>query len=280
MLRQAFGDRRLYPEAEGDTFVVDGVEFVCDYRPGSTADRFFIVKSPRAIPGFRQLCGQFKGSTIVELGIAEGGSVALLALEAVPRRLVALDLEPNRLGALDEFVTQRDLGDVVRLHYGVDQADRTSVLAALDDLDGEPIDLAIDDASHQLGPTRSSFDAIFPRVRPGGLFIIEDWCADHLFRAAIVESLRSGTPEVKAQFQEALKAAPSDSKPPAPDPSERPLCDIAVQLLLARASFTQVIEEVTINEFGVAVRRGPADVDPDTFRLADLVHDHLGYLPS
>ena len=38
-----------------------------------------------------------------------------------------------------------------------------------------PLDLVMDDASH-LGPqTRASFETLFPRLRAGGLYIIEDW---------------------------------------------------------------------------------------------------------
>jgi hypothetical protein len=33
----------------------------------------------------------------------------------------------------------------------------------------------IDDASHIYEPTRASFETLFPYLRPGGLYIIEDW---------------------------------------------------------------------------------------------------------
>ena len=42
-------------------------------------------------------------------------------------------------------------------------------------MDGEPLDLVIDDASHLYGPTMASFEVLFPRLRPGGLYVIEDW---------------------------------------------------------------------------------------------------------
>ena len=37
------------------------------------------------------------------------------------------------------------------------------------------IDLVIDDASHVYEPTLASFETLFPHLRPGGLYIIEDW---------------------------------------------------------------------------------------------------------
>lgn len=37
------------------------------------------------------------------------------------------------------------------------------------------LDLVVDDASHMLSETLSSFEQFFPLLRPGGLYIIEDW---------------------------------------------------------------------------------------------------------
>ena len=36
----------------------------------------------------------------------------------------------------------------------------------------------IDDCSHQYEPTRESFEILFPLLRPGGWYIIEDWAWD------------------------------------------------------------------------------------------------------
>ena len=38
-----------------------------------------------------------------------------------------------------------------------------------------PPDLIIDDASHLYSETKTSFETLFPQLRPGGLYIIEDW---------------------------------------------------------------------------------------------------------
>ena len=57
------------------------------------------------------------------------------------------------------------------------------------ELGGRLIDLVIDDASHRLAETRSSFESLFPHVRPGGLFIIEDWRCDHTLADVIVEAI-------------------------------------------------------------------------------------------
>jgi len=36
---------------------------------------------------------------------------------------------------------------------------------------GEPIDLIVEDASHFYAETRAAFRALFPRLRPGGVYI-------------------------------------------------------------------------------------------------------------
>jgi hypothetical protein len=51
--------------------------------------------------------------------------------------------------------------------------DRLGALVA-DEFGDQPIDLVVDDAAHLLGPTRVSFTALFPHVRPGEVHVIED----------------------------------------------------------------------------------------------------------
>ena len=272
MLQEQFGSNRLYPPAEGDVFSVDGIEFVCDYASGSTAERFFIVKQAEHVRQYRALCARFHKGTIVELGIAEGGGTVLTALEAEPSRLVAIDVETQRLAALDAFIEARGLHDVVRPRYGVDQGDRTGLAQVIDEeLGGAPIDLVVDDASHQLALTRTSFETLFPRLRPGGVFAIEDWNADQVWRDAILDEIRAAPPEEKAKFL-------ASANQPQPAEVRRPLSDLAVELLLARASLGDAVASVTVSEYWMTVERGPADLDPTTFRVADLFNDHFGYL--
>ena len=61
-------------------FEVEDVEFVCRFAPGGTANRFFIVKPPTLIERYRTLAAsEWRSAKIFELGIAQGGSTALLA---------------------------------------------------------------------------------------------------------------------------------------------------------------------------------------------------------
>jgi len=51
-----------------------------------------------------------------------------------------------------------------------ERADLEKILAHAD-----TIDVVIDDCSHLAEPTRLAFDTLFPHVRPGGFYVVEDW---------------------------------------------------------------------------------------------------------
>ena len=265
----------------GDVYQFDGVEFVSQYARGSTAERFNIVKSISFIEYFVEFCRSFIGKSVFELGIAAGGSTALLALAAQPRKLVSIDLESQRVAALDEFATRRGLTDKMKFYYSVDQSNTEQLRTIVAEEFGEEgLDLVVDDASHHLEPTRASFEALFPYLKPGGVFTIEDWNADIEFRDALVDSVLNPTTPVQlehaARLRQAILAQRGQPSPP-PKPS---LCTLAVELLLACASSASVIAEVTVNKYWIVVRRGVAEVDPTTFRLADLYRDYFGFVPS
>src|SRR5450755_3549992 len=105
ILHEAFSKEAIDGILPGDTFSIGDVDFVCKYSPESTARRFFIVKSLALVERYREMClGPWRGGAIFELGIAEGGSTAFLALLAEPTKLIAVDLEPRPLLALAEFI--------------------------------------------------------------------------------------------------------------------------------------------------------------------------------
>lgn len=273
-------DAQLFESDADDKFSFDGVDFVCDYASGSTADRFFIVKNAPHVRQYIELCEQFSGGVFVELGIAEGGSAAMAALVAAPAKLIALDLEPVRLAALDDFITARNLQRSVRPHYGIDQADQARLGALVDEeLEGRPIDLVFDDASHVLEPTRRSFEVLFPRMRPGGLYVIEDWNTEYVWRHAMKEAFQQMSPEER--IEAFAKGASDGEREPVDgvDPSGRPMSDIAVEMMLLRALPVDMVASVSVNRFELRVERGPAELDPDDFRLDDHKADFFGYLP-
>lgn len=67
-----------------DRFRVGDVEFHCSARRGSTADRFYIRKDRALVEEYLDVLDDFPEANAVELGIAEGGSVALMAMVSPP----------------------------------------------------------------------------------------------------------------------------------------------------------------------------------------------------
>jgi hypothetical protein len=214
---------------------------------------------------------RFRGENLVELGIASGGSVALTALIAPPRKLVAFDLKPDRVQALDELIADRGLGERIRPHYGVDQADRTRLADIVEDEFGdEPLGLVVDDASHLLRETRASFETLFPRLRPGGLFVIEDWNHQYAANRNLVNALAEANPEFEAHYARSLAEAPP------PDP---PFARLLVELIVLQGESDEFVREVKIGPRWACVYRGSGELDPSAFRLADFISNDFGLLP-
>jgi predicted O-methyltransferase YrrM len=209
---------------------------------------------------------------VVEIGIHDGGSTALLDRLCVPEKLVAIELAPKPPARLVQYIDRAGAGERVRVHCGVDQGDRTRVAAIVEAEFAGPLDLVVDDASHLYAPTLASFETLFPRVRPGGLFIIEDWRWEHLYSDHIHAAAARASDEERQWIDATLRqAAEAGTVQP-------PLTKLVIALLVARASSGEAVEALSVNEHWIVAQRGPADLDPATFRVHDLFMDHFGLL--
>lgn len=130
---------------------------------------------------FFQLHSDFHPQTIFELGIWDGGSIAFWNECFGPDKHVAIDLQQRTNSAyFEKYVTARHLQERIRTYWGIDQNDASSLQGIVArDFPGGQIDLIFDDASHSYDATKSSFEALFPYVSPGGFYIIEDWAWAH-----------------------------------------------------------------------------------------------------
>jgi predicted O-methyltransferase YrrM len=250
----------------GHRWRVGTTEFEFGYEKRSTLDRFIVRKPANLVERYADLCLTLSGGAIVELGIAAGGSTALLTLLAQPKKIVAFELDAEPVAALSALIESRQLGTSVRPYYGVDQSDRPRLREILDrEFADEPIDLVIDDASHLYVETKASFEELFPRLRPGGLFIIEDWASDHARRKHVAAAWGDNSATVSAervkQFAQALAEREQGRGP-------YPLHRLAVELIQVCRN-GDAIDEVGVDSDWVTVRRGPAELDPSTFRIAD-----------
>ena len=186
---RGFESHRLHPMTsiqwlDDETARIDDVEFVCTARRiSSTPDRFFLAKRPDLVSRYARFLEDHNPSTMIELGVLQGGSTAFAALAHHPSKLMAFERSPERVEALDTLLERKALTSTVRVHYGIDQADRSTLhdhLTAEGIGTRQTIDLVVDDASHLVEPTRASFETLFPFLRPGGIYIVEDWAWAHV----------------------------------------------------------------------------------------------------
>ena len=99
---------------------------------------------------------------VLEIGVFKGASLRMWR-DYFPRAAVhGFDLSPPIFNAEPR----------IALHQG-DQANRRSLNALLAET-GPDFDLIIDDGGHTMEQQQVSFAFLFPLLRPGGLYIIED----------------------------------------------------------------------------------------------------------
>jgi hypothetical protein len=108
----------------------------------------------------------FAPKAIVEIGVHLGESTKIIATAYPDAKIVALDLNLKEI----------DFTAFPKITYL--QADQ-GIRSRLDEIAREHfpdgIDLVIDDASHIGFLSWASFRALFPHVRSGGIYVIEDW---------------------------------------------------------------------------------------------------------
>jgi hypothetical protein len=126
----------------------------------------------------------------------------------------------------------------VTVEWGVDQADTARLVGFVGSTLTGPLDLVIDDASHRYEPTRASFEALFPLIRPGGFYLIEDWAWAHW-------------PTLHAAFAGLI-----------------PLTRLVTECIEATGNEQSGVAGVTVAQGFAAIERGP---DPlrDDWTLAD-----------
>jgi predicted O-methyltransferase YrrM len=161
----------------GATFKTAPVEVFVDRGGIKMGEADFLVAKPRhMVERYAALIEELRPERILELGSFQGGSTAMLLELARPKRLVSVDRLSMRKGLVERHAAGRGFEEVVRIHGNVDQADRQRLAEiATNDFDDGPLDLIIDDCSHEYEPSRASFNELFPRLRPGGIYVLEDW---------------------------------------------------------------------------------------------------------
>ena len=103
---------------------------------------------------------------LLELGIRDGGSLYMWRDFFHHGRIAGLDIEA---------VTLDDPSGRITTYTG-EQQDKTLLSRIADDTAPEGFDVIVDDCSHIAALSRVSFDHLFyNHLRPGGIYVIEDW---------------------------------------------------------------------------------------------------------
>ncbi len=106
---------------------------------------------------------QEQALSLLEIGVGWGGSLYTWAEYFPNSRITGIDSRTKR----KEFENQQ-----IKIFIG-DQAD-PDFLKSVNDQRG-PFDVVIDDGGHMMHQQTTSLEALFPLLKDGGYYIIEDW---------------------------------------------------------------------------------------------------------
>ena len=117
------------------------------------------------LPIYEQVLSPYVGRpvTLVEIGVAQGGSLQLWRKYLGPAsRIIGVDLMPDaaRYAEPGIEVLIGDQGDKDFLQRVLERAGH--------------VDIVIDDGSHQVAHQRLALETFFPRLNEGGVFVCED----------------------------------------------------------------------------------------------------------
>jgi hypothetical protein len=122
-----------------------------------------IDKWSHYFPIYEKHFAKFVGRPVrlLEIGVGHGGSLQMWKAYFGPKaQIMGFDIDQR---------CQEYQEDQITIYTG-DQSngDQLGIIAF------EQLDIVIDDGSHKSEDQRASFEALWPRVKPGGIYLIED----------------------------------------------------------------------------------------------------------
>lgn len=183
---------------------------------------------------------------ILELGMWDGGSIVFWNEFFKPKKIVGVDIQQIEDSKyLMRYKQNRDYESSVKTYWGVDQTDSKRLREIIKLEFDAPVDLVIDDASHQYEATKHSFETIFPFIRHGGFYIIEDWAWGHW----------------DFDFSMSLSTAPTR---------------LIFELVEAAGSSNSIISNIAIFQGVTVIERGCGEInEPDKFSIEKNVSHSL-----
>lgn len=211
----------------------------------STKDYFLLGKTKDMVEWIADLGRRHRFAKILDLGIFKGGSVVLYDQLFRPQRLIAVEFWPDPVPALTEYIATNDRATAIRPCYATDQGDRRKLEGILrQEFPDRDLDLVVDDASHLYFQTRESFNAAFPFLKGGGIYVIEDWAWAHW------------AGDFWQQDNPFYKDHPAMS-------------NLLIELFMLCASRPDLIADIQITFNTITIRRGEGNIGIHPFDIGD-----------
>jgi hypothetical protein len=159
-------------------FKIKNIEFIIDLakqvsKEGRPRNQFCIMKSRKRIEVYQNMAREiFPVGNVLELGFSEGGSLVFFDKLFEPLRIIGIDISNVKDNSLEDYMVENEH---LKAFYNVAQTDRSKLDKILKREFNDKIDVVIDDASHWYEPTKNSFKYLFPKLSPGGKYVVETW---------------------------------------------------------------------------------------------------------
>jgi cephalosporin hydroxylase len=145
----------------------------------TTKDEIVVLKGADLFRFYDGVFPRIPKNSLLEVGVFEGGSTIFFALANQKLKIVGIDIRKP-----DECVLRHihdlGLGDRVKIYYETNQADQDAISnILLNEFGDEGIGIIIDDASHNYGLSKRTFELTFGKIAPGGSYCLEDWSWAH-----------------------------------------------------------------------------------------------------
>jgi hypothetical protein len=145
----------------------------------ATYPEFILMKDRATVLAYLDSLSGLPTSDFLELGIMKGGSCGFFEVLCRPQNHMALDVHRQGHDGMDELEAAVDAdGRRFKACFDLSQTDIPRILSEWQTLSGQSkpeFDVIVDDASHSYELSLASFNGLFPYVRSGGVYVIEDW---------------------------------------------------------------------------------------------------------
>jgi len=229
-------------------FKLDGLFFTCDFishlNRATDEQNIVIAKSRGLIDSLYKHLSVVNPQTMLEIGIAQAGSAFLYTSLFNLSKYVGVDINAADTRVLT-LLRDKYGPDRVKLYYRTSQTDKDRIAQICDDEFGGLCDVVIDDGSHQYELSVKTVEVALPHLRPGGLYIIEDWDWAHW-------------PGDKWQDQ---KKGYNIDKPA--------LSNLVFELIMLCASRPDIVSYGVTEKVLAVFQRGSSELDWQTFKLKE-----------